>query len=307
MVQAMSNRADLAARAGSEQRWLEQRGYERCADCGGLLPGAAGRCRRRRCPGYAPLWARDTTRKIRENLLAYGGLVAMISVTAPGEREGLIWDRARCAHPRAVKCTGPKGCRVVQEAADRWNDYSRDHWRVLNRIAKQHADRAVRRLGFKERGGLLLYQWELQKLGVWHNHVILGMETAVERAWAYEYVRALRAVGPSKFFGFVDERPLRNPQPATQVAGYLSKYLAKWREDGTLEVSQTVLAAGRTLLNYVSLKLTPESGCTMRSLRVVRIAWAFREGLIPQPFLDPFELLQALCQLERNEERVRGP
>jgi hypothetical protein len=41
------------------------------------------------------------------------------------------------------------------------------------------------------------------------------METAVERAGAYEYVRALRRLGPSKFFGF-DERPLRSPQPATQ-------------------------------------------------------------------------------------------
>ena len=112
---------------------------------------------------------------------------------------------------------------------------------------------------------------------------------------------------PSKFFGFVDERPLRSPQPATKVAGYLSKYLAKWREDGTLEVSETVLAAGRTLLNYVSRKLTARSGCTMRSLRMLRVAWAFREGLIPQPMCDPFELLLALCELERRELAVRGP
>jgi hypothetical protein len=303
----MSRRADLTALAGSEQRWLDERGYERCEHCGGLYPSAAGRCRRRRCPGYAPLWTRDTMRKIRENLLTYGGLVAMITVTAPGEREGLIWDRSRCRHAPGERCGGPKGCRVVQDAADRWNDYSRDQWRELNRIAKQHADRAVRRLGFNERGGLLMYEWELQKRGVWHNHVILGMATAVERAWAYEYVRALRAVGPSKFFGFVDERPLRNPQPATQVAGYLSKYLAKWREDGTLEVSDTVLAAGRTLLNYVSRKLTAKSGCTMRSLRMLRVAWAFREALIPQPMCDPFELLLALCELERRELAVRGP
>lgn len=100
---------------------------------------------------------------------------------------------------------------------------------------------------------------------------------------------------------------MRSPQPATQVAGYLSKYLAKWREDGTLEVSDTFLAAGRTLLNYISRKLTARSGCTMRSLRMLRIAWALREGLIPQPMCDPFELLLALCELERRELVVRGP
>jgi ribosomal protein L40E len=306
-VQAMSRRTELNREWGTDARELRERGFGICGHCGQRFPLPAGRCRRRTCSGYAPLWARDTMRKIRENLLTYGGLVAMVTVTAPGEREGLVWDTSRCTHPPGERCTGPKGCRVVQEAAERWNRYSRSQWSELNRIAKQHADRAVRRLGYKGGGGLLIYEWELQKRGVWHNHVVLGMETAVERAWAYEYVRALRAVGPSKFFGFVDERPLRNPQPATQVAGYLSKYLAKWREDGTLEVSETVLSAGRGLLNYVSLKLTAKSGCTMRSLRMVRVAWAFREGLIPQPMCDPFELLLALFELEGRELAVRGP
>lgn len=303
----MSRRTELNRGWGTDARELHERGYGTCEHCGRRFPLPAGRCRRRTCSGYAPLWARDTMRKIRENLLTYGGLVAMITVTAPGEGEGLVWDRSRCSHPPGERCGGPKGCRVVQTAAELWNDYSRDQWRELNRIAKQRADRAVRRLGSNERGGLLMYEWELQKRGVWHNHVVLGMETAVERVWAYEYVRALRAVGPSKFFGFVDARPLRSPQPAAQVAGYLSKYLAKWRDDGTLDVSETVLAADRTLLNYVSRKLTARSGCTMRSLRMLRVAWAFREGLIPQPLGDPFELLLALCELERRELTLRGP
>ena len=45
-----------------------------------------------------------------------------------------------------------------------------------------------------------------------------------------------------------------------------------------MEVTETVLAAGRTLLTYVSRKLTAESGITMRVLRNVRLAWAWREG-----------------------------
>ena len=33
-------------------------------------------------------------------------------------------------------------------------------------------------------------------------------------------------------FGYVDAKPLRSPQPADASARYVSKYLAKWREDG---------------------------------------------------------------------------
>ena len=297
----MSRRVECSAQAGSEERWLEERGFARCEHCGRSYPLPAGRCRRRTCPGYSGLWARDTMRKIRTNLDEYGGLAVMLSLTAPGEDMGLVWDRSLCTHPRSERCTGPKGCRVEARAAELWNDYSRRGWSELNRICKQRADRVLKRLGHDGKGGVLVYEWELQQRGVWHVHFIVGMETAVERVWALEYSRGVRRLGPSKGFGFVDLLPLRSPQPATQVASYLSKYLAKWREDGTLEVSETVKSAGRTLVNYVSRKLTQKSGCTMRSLRLVRVAWAFRQGLIPQPTCDPFELMRALCQLERNE------
>jgi len=157
-------------------------------------------------------------RKIRENLRTYGGLACMCTVTAPGEAAGLVWDRSCCTHPRGERCDGRKGCRVLKGAADAWNEHSRAWWRELNRVCKLRADRALRRLGYEGKGGLLLYEWELQRRGVWHLHFVLGMETAVERAWAIEYVRAMRELAPVKGFGFVDERPLRHPEPAERVA-----------------------------------------------------------------------------------------
>ena len=60
-----------------------------------------------------------------------------------------------------------------------------------------------RRLGSSWKGGLLAYEGELPGRGVWHLHVVVGMETAVERAWAFEYVRALRELGSRYGFGFV--------------------------------------------------------------------------------------------------------
>lgn len=296
---ALAGRLDAAA--------LEARGYKRCEDCGGVLPLNVSRCRRRRCPGYAPTWARDTMRKIRENLRTYGGLVAMCTLTAPGEAAGLVWDRENCTHPAEVRCDGKKGCKVVPAAAELWNEKSRAWWRELNRRAKLRADRAVKRLGYEYKGGLLMYEWELQRRGLWHLHFILAMETAVERAWAFEYVASMRELAPAWCFGFVDAKPLRSPQPAERASGYLSKYLAKWSDDGSMEVTATVLAAGRTLLNFVSRRLTARSGITMRVLRDVRLAWAWREGHLPAEVLDPFELLHALCLLERFSAAPRAP
>ncbi len=246
-------------------------------------------------------------RKIRENLNTYGGLVCMVSVTAPGEAVGLVWDRPLCKHPAGERCNGRKGCRVDASAAAVWNEASKPLWRKVNRLAKKRADYAIRRLGATANGGLLLYEWELQKRGVWHLHVVLGMETAIERAWAIGYVSALCELGPEHMFGWIDRKPLRNPQPAARVSSYLSKYLAKWRDDGTFEVSETVKAAGRTLLNYVSRKLTAHSGCTMRALRNARTVWAWREGLIPEHGLDDRSFVVAACLLDRLPVPARGP
>jgi hypothetical protein len=92
-------------------------------------------------------------RKIRENLRTYGGLVAMCTLTAPGEEAGLTWDRERGTHPAGVRCSGKLGCRVVVGAVELWNRESRGWWRELNRRAKLRADRAVKRLGSDYRAG----------------------------------------------------------------------------------------------------------------------------------------------------------
>jgi hypothetical protein len=286
---------------------LEARGYKRCKFCGKTLPLVVSRCRRRTCPGYGHIWARDTMRKTRENLRAYGGLAAMCTLTPPGVDAGLVWDRSQCRHGPDEGCGKRHGCKVLPAAAELWNEQSREWWSELNRICKQHADRRVRQLGCKQKGGLLLYQWELQGRGVWHVHFVVGLETAIERVWAYEYVQTMRRLAPSKGFGFVDAKPLKSPEPAERVASYLSKYLAKWQDDGSLEVTETVKSAGRSLLSYVSRKLTARSGCTMRALRNVRIAWGWREGHLPDHVLEPFELLLALCQLEQFQACSRAP
>lgn len=298
--------ASALLRRGDDGR-LADRGYRRCDHCGELLPLSVSRCRRRTCPCYSAVWARDTMRKIRENLSTYGGLAAMCTLTAPGVDAGLVWDRARCRHSAHEACGKRFGCKVVPAAAELWNESSRAWWRDLNRVCKQRADRAVAGLGSAWKGGLLLYEWELQARGVWHLHFVVGLNTAVERAWAVEYVEAMRELAPAYGFGFVDAKPLLRPEKAARLARYLSKYLAKWHEDGTLEVTETVKAAGRSLLTYVSRRLTAKSGCTMRALRDARLVWAWSEGLIGRPALAREEQVAATCLLLRVPYVARGP
>ena len=292
-----------AARAGvgvTEWRW--------CEHCGKRLPAFLSRCRRRTCPEYAPVWARDTLRKLRENLRAYGGKAAMLTLTAPGVDVGLIWDSTACTHGPETTCSGPKGCRVAARPAEIWNRASRRLWREMNRVCKQRADRALHGLGARDfRGHVLAYQWEIQTRSVWHLHFVVGVERPMEMAWAAEYVRAMRKLAPFYMFGHVDAKPLRRPRPAEHCAGYIAKYLTKRNADGSFGVAETVTTAGRTLLTYVSRDLTSRTGVTMRALRNARLLWAYREGHLPALRLTLEELLLASQLLDNAVVGARAP
>src|SRR2546423_1320793 len=109
----MSRPAELTPQSRRGDAALKAAGYQRCEHCDKPFPLSLSRCRRRTCPSYGPIWARDTMRKIRENLRAYGGLASMCTLTAPGVAAGLAWDRSRCAHRPEERCGKRYGCKVV--------------------------------------------------------------------------------------------------------------------------------------------------------------------------------------------------
>src|SRR6476619_6148256 len=59
-----------------------RRVFHRCS-CGRPIPEGVSRCSARTCPEFAPIWARDTRRRLLENLRLVK-LSVMFSVTAPG-------------------------------------------------------------------------------------------------------------------------------------------------------------------------------------------------------------------------------
>jgi hypothetical protein len=218
------------------------------------------------------------------NLVQLDG-VALVTVTAPGTDEGLAWDRSNCSHPAEERCSGKLGCRVVREAADRWN---RD---CEARLSKLH--RAAAQIARRQHGpGPIIgaKTWEDQSRGVQHAHIVVPFSTPREKARAKAYAAALKQLAPKHWFGFVDLRKRFDGEGGgIKAALYCAKYVSKSAGKET--------AVRRPV--FIGRFLTMASGLTMRLLRWRRYIWrrwGFRPG---SDELRPLvALLQAFPSLE---------
>jgi len=240
-----------------------------------------GTCKRRDCPSYVLLWGRDQFTRLLVNLYWYRGRISMTTLTAPGF------------------VVIPEG---DEAAAQAWNDHHWKLWTKLNRVAKLRADRQT-----GQKGGVLAHARELQKRGVWHLHIALAMQTAVERAWAVAYVNALHELGPRYMFGYVDRKPLRDPREAGSAAHYMAKYLTKSHPEEL--APKLKRAAGRPLI-YIAQSLTRQTGVTARALRLIRRAYREANSLEPVlwPMSDSDRKALARCVFARELTAApRGP
>ena len=132
------------------------------------------RCRHRSCDYCGPLRAGDEYRKFQDNIAAYGGRVVLVAVTGPGAAEGLPWDPDRCEIKGPHKHGGVRGCRIVHDLAEDWNESASERYARMWKGASVEADRWLRRLGY--RGQLprrVANAWAPQRRGVWHVHEAL--------------------------------------------------------------------------------------------------------------------------------------
>jgi hypothetical protein len=246
----------------------------RCRGCGRPLYGSATLCRSRRCPEYGLIWAGDQRQKLFRNLEVLPGEILLGAVTAPGA-DALPWDDGVCGRLEEHVHSGRLGCRVAQAKATEWNESAPGRWRQLHRRAYQDT---VKRCG---RGSVWLVArvWEMQARGVLHVHPVLAYGTAVQMAGARFYVARLAELAPSYGFGFVERKV--KPQPAVNAAAYLSSYFVKGRRGkATLWESALSGAMPRSIV-HVSVRLTQETGCTMRLLRFARFVWVLWAVRLP--------------------------
>jgi hypothetical protein len=235
-------------------RWSKP---SRCEHCGRKLDRWQ-RCRRRSCPANAWLWSQDWKHSLLMNLGLELQDVALVTVTAPGEDFGLVWDRDLCSHPPGENCSGLKGCRVKAEAAQRWNASCESDFSRLHRAASAFARR-------RHGAGPLIAAkaWETQARGVDHLHIVIPWRTPRERARGRAYVAALKDRGARYGFGYADLRLKFEGGGGVRAASYLAKYVAKAAAPEMVKRRPVVVG------NF----LTKLTGLTMRRLRWRRYIW----------------------------------
>jgi len=260
------------------------------------------RCSSRTCPEYAPTWARDTRRRLLENLRIVP-LTVMFTVTAPGA-DIYPFDPRFCSHSPSQRCSGAAGCRVDPDVATAFNRMSGKWWSQLHRAAKVRADRAT---GHK--GRVLTRVFEKQRRGLAHVHGVISVAQPIECSWAQAYLLALAEMAPRYGFGFVDgwEKVSRKFWPGDQAGAYLSSYFVRGRGHKSA-ITENVLSGDLPhLVVFVSRELTAKTGCTMRALRNTRRLWACRQGLIDPPTVSLDEWLAAAALLDRRAARRPPP
>ncbi len=276
------------------------RDFHRCS-CGRPIPEDVRRCSARTCPEFAPTWARDTRRRLLENLRLVK-LSVMFSATAPGAelsvRPPVLFALARPGMLRPSRLSrGSGGCCNLHRHAGEW-------WSELHRAAKVRADRAT---GLN--GTLAARVWEKQKRGLAHVHGVIAVESPAQVRWAQAYVIALRQLAPRYGFGFVDgwHKVGRKLWPGVQAAAYLSSYFAGGR-GRKMAITENVLAGDLPrLVVFIGRDLTSRTGCTMRNLRGARRLWASREWQVDRPQFTYTEWLAAAAMLQPQPCQTRGP
>ncbi len=199
---------------------------------------------------------------LRGNLALLDSAV-MITVTAPGEAEGLVFDRDRCEMPGPHRCSGSIGCKVDQGAADLWNGQAERSFSRLHRTASMRARRSTGEAGLI----MAAKAWEPQQRGVAHLHMVCPYGFG-NRRLIDAYGQALEELAPRYGFGFVKVQLPKLENGGARVAGYCAKtaeYVAKGA--GTSDD----LPIRRPF--YVSRMLTTETLITMRMCRLRRWAW----------------------------------
>lgn len=160
-------------------------------------------------------WARSVGAVTRHNLEWLAGDVVMITITPPGVEE-LPWGCTRRHRDRfgnPAPCSGRRGCKVDDDAADEWSQYAaRKGWKLLRDAARK----AVERAGLPAATLVVERFWEPQKRGVPHLHVIAAARTPLEYHAANRFAEELERLAPLHRFGRVD-RGQRTPSAGCPV------------------------------------------------------------------------------------------
>lgn len=273
-------------------------------------------CKAWDCPVCGPKRHRDAYTCIAAALASYGGDVVMLTVTAPGAPR-LPWDEHHCAgrHKYGGRHEGKRGCRVQQREAREWNETARHRFGLLRQAGRKHVQRHLRdAAGQPLPFSYLELAWEMQRRGVGHTHVVLGVKTEAELRTAATFVRYVKEHAADYDFGFADargKREKRDPRSrgrrvtvdgvelrvisGADAARYIASYLAgrshrkaSLRQNAIDPAANALRGRGavaaprprrlRIPMWWVKPGIGGAEHVTMRYLRRARHLWAWKHG-----------------------------
>ena len=230
-----------------------------------------------------PSWAASFRSVIHGALNAYCDLYGSEAKVLQGvltcTAEPWWWDRVEVlASVLDVVCSGPLGCRVLESVAEDqrrlWSARRRD---TMN-AARTAAIRQLRREGWAASGWPTLLVWvmEDQSRGVPHLHFVLGHTTALEKAFARAFFRALKSAAYAHGLGHTSTYERAVLEQGKYEAGRLRHYVSKLA--GYLSkgegASAFLLRHSGERIFYVAPWLSRLSGVTMTIARL----WSARVG-----------------------------
>jgi hypothetical protein len=220
--------------------------FATCDECG--WPLWKGHCGRDRCSANSGRWLRRQCRRVKVNLASCTGELLMFTITGPGgtHSEFDVWA---------------------------WNVASWKRFARLRDLAGKQARREVP--GVSSR--LVAWVPELQDRGMLHFHLVFEAATLAERRWAERYCRYLRHHVVEHGFGPQVGKGQWGREQVGRYVGKLASYLTKGSE--LLEAWEAGDVPGRAF--YVANRLTAETGCTIRRLRLSARLWAAEGVSIP--------------------------
>lgn len=181
-----------------------------------------------------------------------------VTLTAGGESDGLMWDRARCGHSPG-ECSGDKGCRVERVPMAAWNATAPQRWSWFVTEMRRQLKRPVQFCG----------SWEVQGRGALHRHALIWCPGITRQ----RFRAAVRLCAFRYGFGRQHDTQAISGGDAREIArkaGYCAAYCTKGGDRATtLNVTTGELRAG----GYRPWSASRQWGQTMKAIRAEQLAW----------------------------------
>lgn len=239
-----------------------------CTVCDHAIRVRCKSTREDRCKGCGRRHRRNVARVFRSGFRDRPAGFFFVTLTAPGQADGLTWDRTLCTHDDD-ECSGEKGCKVEAVPMAAWNATAPQRWSWFVTAMRRDLKRDVQFCG----------SWEVQARGALHRHVLMWCPGVTERRFraAVRLCRFRWAFGQQYNVQPVSGDDARE---IARKAGYCASYCTKGGDRAqTVDMRTGEMKPG----GYRPWSASRRWGQTMKAIREEQRAWVLERLGQPIP------------------------